>query len=447
LVALLKTQFKELLSHEGFMKYFKNTSWLLGEKILRLLVGIFVGVWIARFLGPEKFGLFSYAQSFVGLFAVTATLGLDGIVVRELIKNNNSTEGILGTAFLLKFFGAIFSLIALLIVVNFISIDNYTKNLFFIIAGATLFQAFNVIDFYFQSKVSSRFIVYSNSISLFISSITKIVLILNNGTLLNFAWVIVFDSIILSLGFIYFFLKNTSINIQNITFNKKIAIFLLKDSWPLFLSGIVISIYMKIDQVIINSLLNSKSVGQYAAATRLSEAWYFIPMVIASSLFPAVINAKNLSETLYYSRLQKLYDLMVWLSIAIALPMTFLSDKIINVIYGSQYNEAGNVLMIHIWTGVFVFLGVAFSGYLSIENQTKKAFYRTLLGAIFNIVLNYLLIPIYGIKGSAIATLLGQLFSNYLYDIFDRDLNRQFHMKTKALFPIHLFVKKPTIIR
>ena len=150
MVALLKTQFKELLSHEGFMKYFKNTSWLLGEKILRLLVGIFVGVWIARFLGPEKFGLFSYAQSFVGLFAVTATLGLDGIVVRELIKNNNSTEGILGTAFLLKFFGAIFSLIALLIVVNFISIDNYTKNLFFIIAGATLFQAFNVIDFYFQ---------------------------------------------------------------------------------------------------------------------------------------------------------------------------------------------------------------------------------------------------------------------------------------------------------
>lgn len=435
---MLKT-IKGLLAHQGFMKYFKNTSWLFGEKILRLFVGIFLGVWIARYLGPEQFGLLSYAQSFVGLFAVTATLGLDSIVVRELVKNKNIKEGILGTVFFLKFAGAFASIILILIAVNFTSNDYYINILIFIIASSTIFQAFNVIDFYFQSEVLSRYIVYVNTISLFISSLIKILLILSSASLLSFAWVILFDSFVLAFGFLYFFIKKSKVNIKNIKFKSEIAMSLLRDSWPLFLSGIVISIYMKIDQVIIKQLLGSEEVGQYAAASRLSEAWYFIPMVIASSLYPAIISAKNKNIETYHSRLQNLYDLLVWLSIAIAFPITFLSDIIIDLIYGSQYDKSGSILMIHIWTGVFVFIGVVFSGYLTIENQTKKAFYRTLLGAILNVILNYLLIPIYGIKGAAIATLAGQLTSNYLYDIFDKELHGQLKMKTKAFFPVHLF--------
>jgi O-antigen/teichoic acid export membrane protein len=434
---MLKT-IKELLAHQGFMKYFKNTSWLLGEKILRLFVSVFLGVWIARYLGPEQFGLLSYAQSFVGLFAVTATLGLDSIVVRELVKNKNIKEGILGTVFFLKFIGAFASIILLLIAVNFTSNDYYTNILIFIISSSVIFQAFNVIDFYFQSEVLGKYIVYANTISLLISSLIKILLILSSASLLSFVWVILFDSFVLAFGFLYFFIKKSKVNIKNIKFQREIAISLLKDSWPLFLSGIVISIYMKIDQVIIKQLLGAEEVGQYAAASRLSEAWYFIPMVIASSLYPAIISAKNKNKETYHSRLQNLYDLLVWLSIAIALPITFLSDTIIDLIYGSQYDKSGSILMIHIWTGVFVFIGVVFSGYLTIENQTKKAFYRTLLGAILNVILNYLLIPIYGIKGAAMATLAGQLTSNYLYDIFDKELHGQLKMKTKAFFPVHL---------
>ncbi|MBB4803683.1 O-antigen/teichoic acid export membrane protein [Flavobacterium nitrogenifigens] len=438
LIKSLKAKSGELLNHQGFMKYFSNTSWLFGEKVLRLSIGVFVGIWVARYLGPQKFGMLNYAQSFVGLFAVTAGLGLDGIVVRELIKNEDRAEELLGTTFYLKLIGAIASIVLLVIAVAFMSNDNYTNTLFFVIASATLFQTFNVIDFYFQSKVLSRYVVYANTISLLISSVIKIILIINKASLLSFAWVILSDSIVLALGFIYFFLKKTQFKTQNFRFRKETALSLLKDSWPLFLSGIVISIYMKIDQVIINQLLGPEEVGQYAAAIRLSEAWYFIPMVIASSLFPAIISAKKQSEELYNSRLQKLYDLMVWMSIIIALPMTFLSNWIVEILYGGQYDEAGSVLMIHIWTGVFVFLGVAFSGYLTAENKTKKAFYRTLLGAVLNVILNYVLIPIYGICGSAIATLIGQFFANYVYDIFDKDLYQQLKMKTKSFFPIHI---------
>ena len=435
----LTSKIQNLQQHSGFMKYFKNTSWLFGEKILRMVVGLFVGIWVARYLGPEQFGLFSYAQSFVGLFTAIATLGLDGIVVRELVKDESRRDELIGTAFYLKLIGAIAVLIVLAVAIQFTSNDHYTNVLVFIIASATIFQAFNVVDMYFQAKVLSKYVVYANVISLFVSSIVKIVLILNDAPLLAFAWATLFDSVVLALGFIYYYIKNNStFNIQHLTFKRETAVSLLKDSWPLILSGIVISIYMKIDQVMIQEMMGSEAVGQYAAAVRISEAWYFIPMVVASSLFPAIINAKKQSEELYYARLQKLYDLMVWMAIAIALPMTFLSDWLINLLYGEQYSEAGSVLMIHIWAGVFVFLGVSFGKFLTTENLTRKAFYRTLLGAILNVIFNFILIPKYGINGAAIATLLGQLIANYFYDIFDRDLHKQFKMKTMSFFPIHI---------
>jgi len=368
---------KSLKNHQGFMKYFKNTSWLFGEKILRMVMGLFVGIWVARYLGPEQFGLFSYAQSFVGLFTAIATLGLDGIVIRELVKDESRRDELIGTAFWMKLFGAVLVLMFLGIAVNFTSNDMQTNMLVFIIASATIFQSFNVVDMYFQSKVMSKYVVYANVITLFISSLVKIILILNEAPLMAFAWVVLFDSFVLGVGFLYFFLKKSTFSIRYLRFKQETAASLLKDSWPLVLSGIVVSIYMKIDQVMIKEMLGSDAVGQYAAAVRLSEVWYFIPMVISASLFPAIINAKKVSEELYYARLQKLYDLMVWIAIAIAIPMTFLSDWVVDLLYGEVYSQAGSVLMIHIWAGVFVFLGVASGKWFISENEQMLAFWRT----------------------------------------------------------------------
>jgi len=443
---------KALKSHQGFMRYFKNTSWLFGEKILRMIVGLFVGIWVARYLGPEQFGLFSYAQGFVGIFTAIATLGLDSIVVRELVKDDTRRDELISTAFWLKFMGAFGVLIVLALAVNFTSNDSHTNSLVFIISSATIFQSFNVVDMYFQSKVLSKYIVYANVISLFISSIVKITLILNEAPLIAFAWVILFDSFILASGFIYFYLKNRRHNEQPNRysvfdtessfawkFNKSTAFSLLKDSWPLILSGIVISIYMKIDQVMIKEMMNAEAVGQYAAAVRLSEAWYFIPMVIASSLFPAIINAKKQSEELYYARLQKLYSLMVWLAIAIALPMTFLSDWVVHFLYGEQYNQAGSVLMIHIWAGIFVFLGVASGKWFMAENLQIFSTVNTSIGAIVNIWLNYILIPKIGVSGAAWATLISYFVAAYLCLLFFKKTRINFANLSKSLFFIRIF--------
>ncbi len=429
---------KTLKEHQGFMKYFKNTSWLFGEKILRMVVGLFVGVWIARYLGPEQYGLFSYAQSFVGLFTAIATLGLDGIVVRELVKDENRSGELIGTAFWLKLMGAVAVLGLLAVAVNVTDNDRTTNILIFIIASATIFQSFNVVDFYFQSRVESRYVVYANMIALFVSSIIKITLIMIEAPLVAFAWVVLFDSFVLACGYLYFYLKNSEFGIGELKFCRSTAVELLRDSWPLILSGIVISIYMKIDQVMIKEMIDSEAVGQYAAAVRISEAWYFIPMVISSSLFPAIIRAKEISEALYYERLQKLYDLMVWMAIAIALPMTFLSEWVIRVLYGDAYHEAGGVLMVHIWAGVFVFLGVASGKWYVSENLQKLSFYRTFMGAIVNIGLNFLLIPKYSIYGAAVATLVSQIIAAYFFDLFDKRTRILFFSKTKSLCLVKL---------
>jgi O-antigen/teichoic acid export membrane protein len=432
----LINKLRSLTQSQGAVRYLRNTSWLIGEKILRMTLGLFVGIWVARYLGPEQFGLFSYAQSFVALFAAFATLGLDGIVVRELVKNEDKRDKLLGTAFILKSFGALFVLLLLAVSIFFQSNDYQTNLIVFIIASATIFQSFNVIDFYFQSKVLSKYVVYSNVISLLLSSIIKVLLILNNASLISFAYVILFDNLILACGFIYYYFKS-KLSIFTWCFDVKFAKLLLKDSWPLILSGLVISMYMKIDQVMIKEILDTNAVGQYAAAVRLSEAWYFIPVVISSSLFPAILNAKKISQQLYYSRIQKLYDLMAWMAIAIAIPMTFLSDFLINVLYGSEYKEAAGVLIIHIWSAVFIFLGVASSKWFIAEGLQKYTFYRTLAGGILNVLLNLILIPKYGIYGAAIATLTSQILASYLFNIISKKTRITFLLQSKALlFPL-----------
>ena len=438
------TKFKSLQKNQGFIKYSKNISWLFFERILRITVGLFVSVWVAKYLGPKQFGFFSYTLSFVALFGFMVTISHTSIVVKELVKNPNHNDEIVSTAFWLKIMGAMLGvLITLAISINFTSNDRFVNILILIIASSNIFHSFNVVDDYFQSKVMNKFVVITNVISLFLSSVIKIILILNDAPLIAFVWVVFFDNFILASGFIYFYIKlNSKFKIKNLKFKSKTAILLLKDSWPLMISSAAILIHIKVDQVIIKEILGLEAVGQYAAAARVSEAWYFIPSVLTASFFPAIINAKKNNEDLYNSRLQKLYDIMVWVAIAIAIPMIFLSDWLIEILYGYQYSEAGNVLMIHIWAGVFVSLGLASKRWLICENLQKVLIVNTFIATITNIGLNYILIPKFGIVGAAWATIISYFLVGYLCLLIWKKTRINFINLTKSLFFITLFKEK-----
>ena len=419
------------------MKYFKNTSWLFAEKFLRMVVGLFIGVWVARYLGPDKFGLLSFAHSFVGLFTIFATLGLDEIVVRELVKDESRRDSLVGTTFWLKLFGAFLVLLVLAFAINFTSNDVDTHILVFIIASATIFQSFNIVDFYFQSKILGKFVAYANFISLFISSILKIALILSHASLLAFAWVVLFDSFVLACGFIYFFLKHSTFRIKYLIFYKSTAIDLLKDSWPLIFSGGVLMIQARIDQVMIKEMLGSLEVGYYSVAMRLIEAFAFIPMLLKSSLYPSIISAKNRSKALYQDRLLNFYRLNFLFFLVIAIPIFIFADPIIVLLFGIEYQPAGVLLALLSIRLFFANMGVARGTYIVTENLMKFSMLTMILGTIVNIYLNYVLIPNYGARGAIVATIVSFFTTIYLVDIFYSKTRHNVILQVKSIITFY----------
>lgn len=431
----MKGRLAHILGHEGFQRYFSNTSWLMAERVLRMVVALFVGVYVARYLGPENFGLLSYALSFAGLFLTIATLGLDGILVRDIVREPASSNVLLGTAFRLKIIGTLLMWAGIALALPLTQYDAQANTLIAVIAFSYLFQIFNVVDFKFQAEVKSKFVVHAQLIQLFVSSVVKLLLIFGQADLIWFAMVYVLDGLVLAASLLVMYRKNIG-RIIEWNWDTGLARRLLKDSWPMILAGLVISVYMRIDQVMIKQMMTASDVGLYSAAVRLSEAWYFIPTVIVTSLFPAIINARSTDRKLYESRIQKLFDLLTWIAIAVAVPLTFLSEWIVSLLYGQVYIEAATVLSLHIWAGVFVFLGVASSRWHMNENLQQLYFVRTLSGVVINVLLNVILIPRYGINGAAIATIISQIVASYLFDLAHSKTRPIFYMKTKSFFII-----------
>lgn len=410
---LLKAQ---LLGHEGIRRYGANTAWLMGEKVLRMFMGLFVGIWVARYLGPEQFGLLSYAQSFVFLFTAIATLGLDSIVVRELVKDNSQRNVLLGTAFTLKLIGSLCILPMLWLGVQFTSNDSYTNLLIFIIASGTIFQSFNVIDFYYQSSVLSKYVAFANTITLAISSIIKIVLILNEASLLAFAIVGVFDTVILALGLIYFYWQKTHHSLREWQFDKVVAKRLLSDSWPLIFSSIVLTIQARIDQVMLKEMIGNQEVGYYSAGMRLIEAFGFIPVILSQSLYPAIQNAKKISLSVYKSRLTNFYRLNFTAFLIIAIPIYYFAEVIVVLLYGEEFKRVGGILSILAMRLFFTNMGTARSVFIISENLLKFSMITMFIGTIINILMNYLLIPKYNSEGAVIATIISFSITTFIID-------------------------------
>lgn len=416
-----------------------NTAWLFSEKIWQMGLGLLVGVWVARYLGPENFGLFNYATAIVGLLSPLAKLGLDSIIVRDLARNKSLRDETLGTAFALRITGS--TLMFFLIVGGTYLLspdDNLMRWLVGIVAVGTICQSFEIIDFWFQSQIQAKYSVWARNAAYVLLSGVKVFLIVTKAPLVAFAGAMAAEQAIAALGLVIVYrwqgnlLKAWDINVQR-------AKTLLKDSWPLILSGIVIMIYMRIDQIMLGQMQSVESVGIYSAAVKISELWFFVPMAVVNSVFPSIVQAKDINEETYYSRIQKLFNLMCLLAYAVAIPMTFLSPYIVTLIYGPEYAEASAILTVHVWMGLFATLGVAREVWLTTEGLMKFSAVTTTTGAIVNVILNYFFIPIYGGIGAAVATVIAQMVSAYAIGAFYPPTRKIFFKQTKALFLLGWF--------
>jgi len=391
-----------------------NSGWLLADKFVRLGGGLLIGIWVVRYLGPTQLGMLSYAGAFGGFFGTFAALGLDGLVIRELLDHPDKAkqDALLGTAFVLKLWGGIATL---LITMLAIWLARPGEGMIMLLVGLTaagfMFQSLNVIDFYFQSTVQSKYVVFASNAAFVLMSIAKIVLLVTSASLVWFA-LLVLGEVILNSAFLALAYRWRGRAPRDWRYEPLLARDLLKRSWPLILSGLTVMIYMRIDQVMIGQMLGDKEVGLFAAAVRLSEIWYFVPAAIASSVFPAIMRAKQQGESVFQERIQKLYDFMTWLALGVAVATTLLAHWVIHLLYGPAYAESADVLSLQIWAGVPVCMSFVHGRWLIVENLQKYSMYYSGCGAILNVVCNLLLIPIYGIKGAAIATLIAQSAPN-----------------------------------
>lgn len=428
-----------LEASETLRRILANTGWLFADKFLRMGAGLFVGVWVARYLGPQQFGALNYAMAFVGLFASIAGLGLEGIVVRDIVRNPQAKYEILGTAFWVKLVGGLGAFALALAAIAYVRPeDALSRWLVAIFAACLVFQSLDTIDLWFQSQVQSKFSVVVKVAAFFIFCFIKIVLILHKASLLAFAWAALGEIVLGSILLIFAY-KASGYSLMIWHFSLRRVKELLRESWPALLTGIMVAFYMKIDQVMLGTILDDNAVGVYSAAVRLSEIWYFVPTVISLSIFPSIVKSKQLEKWLYLERVQKYYDLNAIIAYCLILIATIFSPLIVSTLYGKVYADSSAIFSLHIWGILFVFLGVSRSQILLTEGMLRHSFMCTFIGCACNISINLWLIPLYGPIGAALSTVISFALAGYISSFIFPKLYYIGIMQSKALIaPIRL---------
>ena len=414
-------------------KIITNVYWATLGKVVNIVIGILVGVLIARYLGPTDFGLMNYVISYISLFSVFSNFGMESIEIRELAKDNLMKNKILGTAFCIRLVLSFITIIAVFITSYIFEASTNTKLLIWIYSISLIFGSFEVIRNYFTSIVLNEYVVKTEISRNVIGAFIKIALLYFHAPLFWFIIALTFDFLLVASGYVLSY--RTKIDkIKAWTFDSGIAKMLLKESFPLLLSGTAIIIYQKIDQIMISNMIDNASVGQFAIASKITELAIFIPMVVGQTITPVLVKARMDNIELYYKKRQQFMDIIVWSGIGMSFLMSVFAYPAIKILYGNKYLDAIPVLQIMAWKTLFVALFSASGQIIIIENNQKYAVFRNIIGCIVCIVLNFIFIPVWGIIGSAIASIITMIFTGYLSNRIISPYQNLFKIQNKSLF-------------
>jgi PST family polysaccharide transporter len=423
---------QKIRRRKGVRQSLGNMGWLGGGRILRLFGGVVVSTVVARYLGPSGFGLLNYGLAIYALFNVVSNLGLDFLVVRDVALREDREPQILGTAFVMKAAASVITTLAAIVAARLLEPQNTTLlDIVALMSIASISQAFDVVDYFFQARTQSRYSVMARISVFFAASLARVVAVFLHAPLLAFAWIgaleVLFSEIGLGISYLRFRRP-----LPRWKWHRLVARTFLSESWPLLVSSMMIMVYMRTDQILLGKMASTAVVGQYTVAVRLSEIWYSIPTIICVSVMPKLLKGLETDARKYYARLERLYESMILLSVAVAICAQFAGPLIVRLLFGRQFAPAAAILSVNIWTGVFVFVGVVGGQQIIQEKITISSMYKTIAGAVVNIVLNLLWIPRWGGMGSAMATLAAQCVATYLGDLIHPGTRHIFRIKTRA---------------
>ncbi len=392
-------------------RFIKNTGWIVGGKIFQMAISLLISTLTARYLGPDNFGLINYTNAYIAFFNSICLLGLNGIIIKEMVSNRNDEGEIIGTAITMRLFVSIFSMITLFFFFKELNPnDPLIVKIAMLQSISLIFSSFDVINFWYQSKLQSKISTIIQSIAYVAMSIYRVIILFLQKDVTWFAFSVSLDSIVIAILLLISYNKNKD---KNFSFSFYWVKKLIKQSWPFILSEIMITIYGQMDKIMIGDMMDKTSVGLYSVAITVTGLWSFIPVAFIDSARPLIMEAKNYSQDVYTRRLKQLYAFIIWISFIYAFIMSLMSKYVLLILYGKQFLGAQNALIITVWYCAFSYLGAAKNIWIICEGKMKYETLFTLIGAVSNVVLNFILIPIYGIIGAAIATLITQIITNF----------------------------------
>jgi len=415
----------------SFGTFFSNSAWSLATQIVRVGSFALVTILLSRHFGPQRFGSLAVGLALVRVFAVFATFGLDRVIVRHLVDQTEAGHAILSEAFWLKIGMAFLSYIAMLVFIStFQAGDRLLLAIAVVAGGSLLFQAGDVFDYAFQAQGRFAFSFLGRGLPILLSTVLKIVAVVANAPLLVFAALETVEAALIATALYLIRRRLTSQRTISILPANFVWPQLLGEGLPLLLSALAVMIYMRSDIILLGKIAGYQAAGIYAAAAQISESCVLLPVALMPALLPVLVRWRQAGREFYHRKLERLFLIALLAGLAFSLGLTIGAHFIVDLVFGPNYHAAAGILMVHGWTLVFIFLGLTQSGYDITEGLTWFATLRTSVGAVLNIALNIILIPKAGAIGSAIATLIAQIFSTVLLNAF--------HPRTRPILRMQL---------
>ena len=415
---LLPARLAERLAHRPLLSnVLDNIAWLVLDKALKLGLNLAITIWLARYLGPEGFGVYNYVIAFVALFGGIATLGLPTIVVRDLVRESERRGQILGTASGLLVAASVIAGGLACVAAGLLRPEaTEVRAAVAIVATTLFFQSSAVVRYWFESQVAVRHVVVAENLALAISAGIRVVLIVQQAPLMAFFWTLLAESALLAALLVAAYVRRVG-DMRSWRAERLRAVALLSAAWPLALSGAILVVQARLDQFMLAEMAGDRELGYYSVALRVAEGLVFFSLALQSSLFPVLVEARRQSVAVFRDKLLMFYRVSFLAALAVCVPLALLGQWLVPWLFGAAYEPAGPLLALMAGRVFLAFMGVARSVYLTIENMQSHATFTLAVGTVLNLLLNLLWIPAHQALGAVWASLVSFAVTSFVVDL------------------------------
>ncbi len=412
-------------------KEVKNAYWIITGRVVQMVLSFLVSIFTARYLGPSNFGLVNYAGAYVAFFTSLCTLGLNSVIIKDFVDNPDEQGKAIGTTIVLR---AVSSLLSSIMIVGIVSIVDKGESVTIVVSAlcsiALVFQVFDTINYWFQSKYQSKVTAIAGLIAYIATSAYKIILLILQKSVVWFAFASSVDYIVVAICLFQAYRTHDGPKFQ---FSWEKGKYLLSKSYHYILSGMMVAIYGHTDKLMLKQMLGETSVGYYSLASSVNLMWCFVLQAIIDSLYPTIMSLYNNGNKEAFERKNRqLYAIVIYVSIFVAVMFMLFGKYAVVLIYGAEYEPSADILKIIAWYTIFSYLGVARDAWIVCTEAQKYLKYIYISAAMANVILNLIFIPIWGAAGAAVASLLTQILTGMVLPCFIKQMRPNVKLMAEA---------------